>query len=113
MEIKSNYEEKCTCGCSDIKTERVWRILTWKCSKCGKNLASTTVSDSPVAMFYAHKALFIRCNDNLRKEKGLEPKKTIITFYDDDGNRILWRDIVKKNEAWEKSVGEHIQRKSF
>lgn len=113
MKMKANYEERCICGCNDIKTEKVWRILSWKCANCGKDLANTMISDSPVAMFYAYRTLFIRCNNKLRKDKGLEPRKTIITFYDDNGKRILWKDIVAKNKAWENRMGGCIQRKAF
>lgn len=114
MKIKANYEEPCVCGYNleNVKTQNVWRFVTWTCPKCGEQIASTMRSDSPVSEFYVAKALFIRANNYLRKKKGLEPKKTIVTFYGDDGKRIFWKDIVSRNKAWEKKVGV-VQRKPF
>lgn len=113
MEARTNYEETCICGCNEIKIERAGRIISWECANCGKSLANTIISDSPVAMFYAQKALLIRSNAKLREEKGLAPKTTVVTFYDDNGKRILWKDIVAKNTTWEKRIGGCLQRKAF
>lgn len=113
-ESRVNYTEPCTCGDSldSVKVQTVYRIVTWYCPTCGKTLASTMFSDSPVTRYYVNKALLVRANAKLREEKGLPPKKTIVTFYDDKGNRILWKDIVAKNARWEKRMG-FVQRKAF
>lgn len=112
--VKVNYMEPCTCGYDreEVTTERVWRIITWKCPKCGKTLAQTMLSDSPVTGLYVRRHLLQEANTNLRKEKGLEPKRTIVTFYDEQSCRIPWKEIEDRNRKWEKSVGM-VQRKPF
>lgn len=115
MLVKANYTEPCICGCNldTIIEERAWRIVAWKCPECGKQLASTMISDSPVAGAYALKTLLIMSNVTLRQEKGLSPKRTLVTFQDEtSGKRILWKDIVAENKKWEKKVGL-VQRKPF
>ena len=59
-----NYMESCTCGydLEEVQREQVYRFVTWKCPKCGKTLASTMISDSPVTGFYILKALYHRTN---------------------------------------------------
>ena len=113
-ESRVNYTEPCTCGdpLDSVKIQSVYRFVTWYCPTCGKQLANTMVSDSPVTSYYVQKALLIRSNARLREEKGLPPKKTVVTFYDDNGKRILWKDIVAKNTRWEKRMG-CVQRKPF
>ncbi len=114
MKIRVNYEEPCVCGYSleKVRENVIWRLVNWECPECGRAIATASISDSPVANYYTKKALFVRANHRLRKEKGLPPKKTIVTFYDDNGKRILWKDIVAKNKAWERRVG-CVQRKPF
>jgi len=114
MQYKVNYIEPCTCGCNieQVLTEQVWRIITWKCPNCKRTLANATFSDSPVTGYYTLKELIKRTNHTLREEKGLKPKRTFVTFYDDKGNLIRWSDIEKKNKNWEKRQGL-IQRKPF
>lgn len=115
MFAQSNYVEPCVCGdtLDEIQEHRAGRLVTWKCPKCQKHLASTMVSDSPVAGAYAIKALLIRSNATLREAKGLPPKPTRVTFTDEQsGEKILWKDIVARNKAWEKKVGA-VQAKPF
>lgn len=110
-----NYLEPCICGHDlneGIDEEKVWRLTRWTCPKCGKQLASTTISDSPVAGAYALKTLLICTNTQLREDKGLPNKPTRVTFHDKDGNRVLWKDIQAENKAWEKKMG-YVQRKPF
>jgi len=114
MQFKANYIEPCTCGCNieQVLKEQVWRIITWKCTNCKRTLATAMISDSPVASCYVIKELVKRTNHTLREEKGLEPKKTFVSFYDDNGNIIRWNEIEKKNKNWERRMG-CVQRKAF
>lgn len=115
MYAKANYTEPCVCGYpleQEVTEERIWRFVNWKCPSCGKVLAQTMVSDSPVTGAYVLKKLLTATNTLLRKEKGLPPKRTIVTFYDENGKRIPWEDIKKQNAKWEKKVGA-VQRKHF
>lgn len=114
MYAKANYTEPCVCGfpLDEVAEERVWRNVSWSCPSCGKLLASTIISDSPVAGAYALKHLFVMSNTRLREEKGLSPKRTIVSFTDENGKRILWKDITAANKAWEKRVGL-VQRKPY
>jgi hypothetical protein len=114
MYAKANYTEPCVCGnpLEQVTEERIWRFVTWKCPSCGKVLAQTMVSDSPVTGAYVLKKLLTVTNTLLRKEKGLPPKRTIVTFYDENGKRIPWEDIKTQNAKWEKKVGA-VQRKPF
>lgn len=114
MTIHQNYVEPCVCGdtLDSVRVDRTWRIISWKCPSCGQILANTIISDSPCAAYYAEKTLRVRANALLREQKNLPPKPTRVTFYDDNGQRILWSDIVKKNKRWEKQVGA-VQRKPF
>ena len=50
MYVKTNYTEPCVCGypLEEVTEERIWRFVNWKCPSCGKVLAQTMVSDSPV-----------------------------------------------------------------
>lgn len=114
MRIAQNYVEPCVCGdpLDKIAVDRIWRIISWKCPACGRDLAQTVLSDSPCAAYYAEKTLRMRSNAGLREQKNLPPKPTRVSFYTDDNRKILWSDIVKKNKAWEKRVGA-IQRKPF
>lgn len=114
MYAKVNYREPCVCGdpLDRISEEMTWRYVVWKCPSCGKVLAETMISDSPVTGAYVLKQLFTLTNVRLRSEKGLPPKRTVVTFYDEDGKRVLWKDIQARNKAWEKKIGV-VQRKSF
>ncbi len=107
MHAKTNYTEPCICGnpLKNITEERVWRYVTWKCPSCGKVLAQTMISNSPVAGAYVLKRLLTVTNMRLREEKGLPSKRTIVTFYDENGKRIPWKDIKAQNAKWEKKVG--------
>ena len=109
-----NYMEPCTCGyiLEEVQREQIYRIVSWKCPKCGRYLAGTMLSDSPVTGFYVLKTLYKRTNARLREEKGLPPRKTIVTFWDKKGNMIPWKDVEEENKRWEKRIGT-VQRKAF
>ncbi|MBR4182473.1 MAG: hypothetical protein IKQ56_01490 [Lachnospiraceae bacterium] len=111
---KVNFMESCTCGydLETIQSKRYFRFVIWNCPKCGKELASTMLSDSPVTGFYVLKALYHRTNHKLRQEKNLEPRKTVVSFFDEDGKRIPWKDVEAENRRWERRVGG-VQRKPF
>ncbi len=115
MKIHASYHEPCTCeyqfndDTQYIKNS-VWRFVTIKCPQCERTLATYSVSDSPMTHFYCAKEALIRMNNTLREEKKLPTKRTIITFYDENGKRILWKDIVAENKNWEKKMG-YVQRK--
>lgn len=112
MKVIPNFTEPCTCGydLSEINIEKVWRIITWKCPKCNRVLASTCVSDSPVADVYAIKTLYSHMNKQLRKEKNMPARLTRFVFIENK-KRILWKDIVKRNRKWQEKTP--TQRKPF
>ena len=109
-----NFMESCTCGydLEEVCKEQFSRFVTWKCPKCGKQLASTMISDSPVTGFYVLKTLYHITNHRLRQEKGLSPKRTVVSFFDKDGKRIPWSEVEAENKRWEKRMGI-VQRKAF
>ena len=103
--VKANYAEPCVCGCDKAVTEVMWRFVTWKCPKCGKLLASTLRTDTPYRAVCVYKRLITESNARLREEKGLPPKRTVVTLTDSKGSRITWSEINKENDKWAKRVG--------
>lgn len=114
MRAVPNYVESCPCGdpLENVSESVLGRIITWMCPTCGRRLASTMASDSPVTGCYVLKTLFTRTNDTCREAKGLPAKPTRVLFYDKDGKRKLWKDIEAENRRWEKRQG-YVNRKPF
>lgn len=114
VKVIPNYVEPCVCGCTldEIRQNIVWRIVTWTCPACGRKLASTCISDSPVRGAYALRTLYAQSNKLLREEKHLPAKPTRFRFYDEQDHPVLWKTIVQQNKQWEASMPD-IQRKPF
>ena len=106
--VKPSFIEPCTCG-SSLETVNVTTIFgrfeTWYCTECGRQLAGTMLSDSPLRNVYASKRIIKGANAVLRAEKGLPKKVTKVTAYDKDGKIVPWKEIEKYEEKWERRVG--------
>lgn len=114
MKIVPNYVEPCTCGndLTTLQVSRTWRITSISCPACGKFLASSCISDSPVGWYYLMRTLYSQSNRTLRESKKLPPKVTRFKYFDDSDRPISWREIQERNRSWEKKQ-PGLQRKPF